>query len=411
MEANGRLGLALADDEIDYLVKSFVGLERDPTDVELMMFAQANSEHCRHKIFNASWDIDGGEGQEKSLFAMIRNTFEMNSEGVLSAYKDNAAVIAGSEAGRFFPNPDTGVYGYNREPVHILMKVETHNHPTAIAPPFSGAATGSGGEIRDEGATGRGSKPKAGLTGFTVSNLNIPGDEQPWEIGYGKPDRIASPPLDIMIEGPPIGGGAAFNNEFGRPNLAGYFRTFEEKVPGAAGEEVRGYHKPIMIAGGLGNIREQDVEKGNIPVGAKLIVLGGPSMLIGLGGGGAASSMDSGSSNENLDFASVQRDNPEMERVARKLSTVAGRWATKTRSASFTMSGGLAACPMPCRSWSRTVAVAASLSSGIFPVTNRACRLWRSGVTSLRNVTLWRLRLKTWIFSMLCVVASAARMQ
>jgi phosphoribosylformylglycinamidine synthase len=308
VEANGRLGLALADDEIDYLVTAFTDLERDPTDVELMMFAQANSEHCRHKIFNASWDIDG-EGQEKSLFAMIKNTFEMNSEGVLSAYKDNAAVIAGSEAGRFFPAPETGVYGYNREPVHILMKVETHNHPTAISP-FAGAATGSGGEIRDEGATGRGSKPKAGLAGFTVSNLNIPGDEQPWEFGYGKPDRIASP-LDIMIEGPI--GGAAFNNEFGRPNLAGYFRTFEEKVPGAAGEEVRGYHKPIMIAGGLGNIRENHVEKGNIPVGAKLIVLGGPSMLIGLGGG-AASSMDSGSSNENLDFASVQRDNPEMER-------------------------------------------------------------------------------------------------
>ncbi|MGC8121195.1 phosphoribosylformylglycinamidine synthase [Marinobacter sp. VGCF2001] len=307
-QANTRLGLALADDEIDYLVKSFVGLERDPTDVELMMFAQANSEHCRHKIFNASWDIDG-EGQEKSLFAMIRNTFEMNSEGVLSAYKDNASVIAGSEAGRFFPSPESGVYGYHQEPIHILMKVETHNHPTAISP-FSGAATGSGGEIRDEGATGRGSKPKAGLSGFTVSNLNIPGDEQPWEFGYGKPDRIASP-LDIMIEGPI--GGAAFNNEFGRPNLAGYFRTFEEKVPGAAGEEVRGYHKPIMIAGGLGNIREEHVEKGNIPVGAKLIVLGGPSMLIGLGGG-AASSMDSGSSNENLDFASVQRDNPEMER-------------------------------------------------------------------------------------------------
>ena len=308
VEANARLGLALAEDEIDYLVKSFTGLERDPTDVELMMFAQANSEHCRHKIFNASWDIDG-QGQEKSLFAMIRNTFEMNSEGVLSAYKDNASVIEGSVAGRFFPDPETGVYGYNKEPVHILMKVETHNHPTAISP-FAGAATGSGGEIRDEGATGRGSKPKAGLSGFTVSNLNIPGDEQPWEIGYGKPDRIASP-LDIMIEGPI--GGAAFNNEFGRPNLAGYFRTFEEKVPGAAGEEVRGYHKPIMIAGGLGNIREDHVEKGNIPVGAKLIVLGGPSMLIGLGGG-AASSMDSGSSNENLDFASVQRDNPEMER-------------------------------------------------------------------------------------------------
>jgi len=308
VDANRSLGLALAEDEIDYLVKSFSDLERDPTDVELMMFAQANSEHCRHKIFNASWDIDG-EGQEKSLFAMIRNTFEMNSEGVLSAYKDNASVIAGSRGGRFFPEPDTGVYRYHEEDIHILMKVETHNHPTAIAP-AAGAATGSGGEIRDEGATGRGSKPKAGLSGFTVSNLNLPNDPQPWELGYGKPERIASP-LDIMIEGPI--GGAAFNNEFGRPNLAGYFRTFEEAVPGAGGEEVRGYHKPIMIAGGLGNIRASHVEKGNIPVGAKLIVLGGPSMLIGLGGG-AASSMDSGSSNENLDFASVQRDNPEMER-------------------------------------------------------------------------------------------------
>lgn len=308
VDANRSLGLALAEDEIDYLVKSFSDLERDPTDVELMMFAQANSEHCRHKIFNASWDIDG-EGQEKSLFAMIRNTFEMNSEGVLSAYKDNASVIAGSRGGRFFPEPETGVYRYHEEDIHILMKVETHNHPTAIAP-AAGAATGSGGEIRDEGATGRGSKPKAGLSGFTVSNLNLPNDPQPWELGYGKPERIASP-LDIMIEGPI--GGAAFNNEFGRPNLAGYFRTFEEVAPGAGGEEVRGYHKPIMIAGGLGNIRASHVEKGNIPVGAKLIVLGGPSMLIGLGGG-AASSMDSGSSNENLDFASVQRDNPEMER-------------------------------------------------------------------------------------------------
>jgi phosphoribosylformylglycinamidine synthase len=308
VDANRSLGLALAEDEIDYLVKSFSDLERDPTDVELMMFAQANSEHCRHKIFNASWDIDG-EGQGKSLFAMIRNTFEMNSEGVLSAYKDNASVIAGSRGGRFFPEPETGVYRYHEEDIHILMKVETHNHPTAIAP-AAGAATGSGGEIRDEGATGRGSKPKAGLSGFTVSNLNLPDDPQPWELDYGKPDRIASP-LDIMIEGPV--GGAAFNNEFGRPNLAGYFRTFEEMVPGAGGEEVRGYHKPIMIAGGLGNIRASHVEKGNIPVGARLIVLGGPSMLIGLGGG-AASSMDSGSSNENLDFASVQRDNPEMER-------------------------------------------------------------------------------------------------
>ncbi|SFR78745.1 phosphoribosylformylglycinamidine synthase [Marinobacter daqiaonensis] len=308
VEANQRLGLALAEDEIDYLVTSFSDLDRDPTDVELMMFAQANSEHCRHKIFNASWDIDG-EGQQKSLFAMIRNTHEKSGEGVLSAYRDNASVIRGSVGGRFFPDPDTACYRYVEEPVHILMKVETHNHPTAISP-FSGSATGAGGEIRDEGATGRGSKPKAGLTGFTVSNLELPGDLQPWETGYGKPERIASA-LDIMIDAPV--GGASFNNEFGRPNLAGYFRTFEQEVAGPGGKEVRGYHKPIMIAGGLGNIREEHVEKGEIPVGARLIVLGGPSMLIGLGGG-AASSMDSGSSNENLDFASVQRGNPEMER-------------------------------------------------------------------------------------------------
>jgi phosphoribosylformylglycinamidine synthase len=306
--ANQTLGLALAEDEIDYLVTAFKDLGRNPTDVELMMFAQANSEHCRHKIFNASWDIDG-EAQDKSLFAMIRNTNEVGGENVLSAYKDNAAVIAGSTAGRFFPAPGSAEYGYSQEPIHILCKVETHNHPTAIAP-HPGAATGSGGEIRDEGATGRGGKPKAGLSGFTVSDLNIPGFEQPWESKYGKPDRIVTP-LDIMIEGPI--GGAAFNNEFGRPNLTGYFRTFEQKVNGAAGEEVRGYHKPIMIAGGMGNIREDHVEKGEITVGAKLICLGGPAMLIGLGGG-AASSMASGSSSENLDFASVQRDNPELER-------------------------------------------------------------------------------------------------
>jgi phosphoribosylformylglycinamidine synthase len=306
--ANQTLGLALAEDEIDYLVTAFTDLGRNPTDVELMMFAQANSEHCRHKIFNASWDIDG-EAQDKSLFAMIRNTNEVGGENVLSAYKDNAAVIAGSTAGRFFPAPGSAEYGYSQEPIHILCKVETHNHPTAIAP-HPGAATGSGGEIRDEGATGRGGKPKAGLSGFTVSDLNIPGFEQPWESKYGKPDRIVTP-LDIMIEGPI--GGAAFNNEFGRPNLTGYFRTFEQKVNGAAGEEVRGYHKPIMIAGGMGNIREDHVEKGEITVGAKLICLGGPAMLIGLGGG-AASSMASGSSSENLDFASVQRDNPELER-------------------------------------------------------------------------------------------------
>ncbi|WP_372742829.1 phosphoribosylformylglycinamidine synthase [Neptunomonas sp.] len=307
-KANQDLGLALAEDEIDYLRESFTALQRDPSDVELMMFAQANSEHCRHKIFNASWDIDG-EAQDKSLFSMIRNTNELGGENVLSAYSDNAAVIAGSKAGRFFPDPVTAEYSANQEDIHILIKVETHNHPTAIAP-HPGAATGSGGEIRDEGATGKGGKPKAGLSGFTVSDLNIPGFGQPWESQYGKPGRIVSA-LDIMLEGPI--GGAAFNNEFGRPNLAGYFRTFEQKVNGAAGEEVRGYHKPIMIAGGMGNIRAGHVDKGQISVGAKLICLGGPAMLIGLGGG-AASSMSSGTSSENLDFASVQRDNPELER-------------------------------------------------------------------------------------------------
>ncbi|SEJ34921.1 phosphoribosylformylglycinamidine synthase [Pseudomonas linyingensis] len=306
--ANVELGLALAEDEIDYLVKSFGELGRNPHDIELMMFAQANSEHCRHKIFNASWDIDG-ESQEKSLFGMIKNTYELNREGVLSAYKDNASVIEGFTAGRFFPQPGSHEYAAHQEPVHILMKVETHNHPTAIAP-FPGASTGSGGEIRDEGATGRGSKPKAGLVGFTVSNLQIPGFEQPWEKSYGKPERIVSA-LDIMIEGPL--GGAAFNNEFGRPNLTGYFRTFEQAIDTPHGEEVRGYHKPIMLAGGLGNIRAEHVQKGEISVGGKLIVLGGPAMLIGLGGG-AASSMATGSSSADLDFASVQRENPEMER-------------------------------------------------------------------------------------------------
>ncbi len=306
--ANREMGLALAQDEIDYLYDAFKALKRNPNDIELMMFAQANSEHCRHKIFNASWDIDG-ELQNHSLFGMIRNTYEQNSAGVLSAYRDNAAVMEGWSAGRFYPEPETKVYGYRQESIHILMKVETHNHPTAISP-FAGASTGSGGEIRDEGATGIGSKPKAGLTGFSVSNLNIPGFSQPWEGNYGKPERIVTP-LQIMIDGPL--GGAAFNNEFGRPNLAGYFRTYEEQVPGVNGLEWRGYHKPIMLAGGMGNIRATDVEKGEIPVGAKLIVLGGPAMLIGLGGG-AASSMDSGASHEDLDFASVQRDNPEMER-------------------------------------------------------------------------------------------------
>jgi phosphoribosylformylglycinamidine synthase len=302
--ANQALGLALAEDEIDYLYENFLALKRNPNDVELMMFAQANSEHCRHKIFNAQWTIDG-KAQPHTLFQMIKNTYAKNSDGVLSAYKDNSAVICGSFAARFFPNPQTHQYAYHEENVHILMKVETHNHPTAIAP-FAGAATGSGGEIRDEGATGRGAKPKAGLSGFSVSNLHIPDFIQPWENFYGKPDRIVSA-LDIMIEGPL--GGAAFNNEFGRPNINGYFRTFEQEFNSV----VRGYHKPIMIAGGMGNIREGHVEKNRIPPGANLIVIGGPAMLIGLGGG-AASSVATGSSHADLDFASVQRDNAEIER-------------------------------------------------------------------------------------------------
>ena len=302
--ANSDWGLALSDDEIDYLVNSFTQLGRNPHDVELMMFAQANSEHCRHKIFNADWIIDG-EVQMNSLFGMIRNTTNTSPTDVLSAYKDNASVITGHKGKRFFPNADGGVYQGNDEDIHILMKVETHNHPTAISPD-PGAATGSGGEIRDEGATGKGSKPKAGLCGFSVSDLRIPGSEQPWEEDFGKPERIVSA-LDIMLEGPI--GAAAFNNEFGRPNLCGYFRTYEEQV----GDELRGYHKPIMLAGGLGNIRAEHIEKGEFPAGTPLIVLGGPAMLIGLGGG-AASSMASGASAEDLDFASVQRANPEMER-------------------------------------------------------------------------------------------------
>ncbi|HGE8440132.1 TPA: phosphoribosylformylglycinamidine synthase [Serratia marcescens] len=307
-QANVRLGLALAQDEIDYLLNAFTGLGRNPTDIELYMFAQANSEHCRHKIFNADWIIDG-EQQPKSLFKMIKNTYEQTPDYVLSAYKDNAAVMEGSQVGRFFAAPENGTYDYHQEDAHILMKVETHNHPTAISP-WPGAATGSGGEIRDEGATGRGAKPKAGLVGFSVSNLRIPGFEQPWEQDFGKPERIVTA-LDIMTEGPL--GGAAFNNEFGRPALLGYFRTYEERVNSHNGVELRGYHKPIMLAGGIGNIRADHVQKGEITVGAKLVVLGGPAMNIGLGGG-AASSMASGQSDADLDFASVQRDNPEMER-------------------------------------------------------------------------------------------------
>jgi len=311
--ADARLGLALSADEMDYLLASFRRLGRDPSDVELMMFAQANSEHCRHKIFNASWVIDG-VAREESLFAMIRHTYARHPQGVLSAYRDNAAVMEGSPGVRYFPDPASGIYRASHEPIDILMKVETHNHPTAISP-FPGAATGSGGEIRDEGATGRGAKPKAGLTGFSVSNLNIPGCVRPWEHPFGAPARIASP-LEIMIEGPI--GAASFNNEFGRPAICGYFRTFEQHAAGEAPGRMRGYHKPIMIAGGLGNVRRPHVQKSDVPVGARLVVLGGPAMLIGLGGG-AASSLGSGSSSADLDFASVQRGNPEIQRRAQEV--------------------------------------------------------------------------------------------
>ena len=311
--ANADLGLALSDDEIDYLLRCYRDLDRDPTDAELMMFAQANSEHCRHKIFNASWVIDG-EKKKQRLFGMIKSTTEKTPDGVISAYSDNAAVIEGWNSARLMPRPADREYEFVEEPIHILMKVETHNHPTAIAP-FAGAATGSGGEIRDEGATGLGAKPKAGLTGFTVSHLRIPGYEQPWEDDFPHPERMATP-LEIMLEGPI--GAAAFNNEFGRPNLAGYFRTYESHVPGLPDNEIRGYHKPIMVAGGVGNVRAAHAKKIDVPVGARVVVLGGPAMLIGLGGG-AASSLASGSSSEDLDFASVQRGNPEMERRAQEV--------------------------------------------------------------------------------------------
>lgn len=309
--ANQTLGLAMSADEIAYLAEKYAELNRNPSDAELMMFAQANSEHCRHKVFNADWVVDG-EPQDETLFGMIRHTTACNGDGVLSAYSDNAAVIAGNPAPRLMLDPESRRYGYVDEPVHILMKVETHNHPTAISP-FAGAATGSGGEIRDEGATGLGAVPKAGLTGFSVSHLRIPGFEQGWELATGKPGRIASA-LDIMLEGPI--GGAAFNNEFGRPNLCGYFRSFEK--PGVSDESSYGYHKPIMIAGGLGNVRPEHATKIDVHKDLALIVLGGPAMLIGLGGG-AASSLASGDSDEDLDFASVQRGNPEMQRRAQEV--------------------------------------------------------------------------------------------
>ncbi|MBY0572423.1 MAG: phosphoribosylformylglycinamidine synthase, partial [Undibacterium sp.] len=322
--ANSELGLALSDDEIDYLVAAFTSAKRNPSDVELMMFAQANSEHCRHKIFNADWTIDG-QKQDISLFGMIKNTHLLQPKGTVVAYSDNSSIMEGAVVTRFYPNgaANGNEYQASTELTHTLMKVETHNHPTAISP-FPGASTGAGGEIRDEGATGRGAKPKAGLTGFTVSNLNLPGNQQAWENAqdvlspsssdsrqYGKPDRIASA-LQIMIDGPI--GGAAFNNEFGRPVLGGYFRTYEQNVGGT----VHGYHKPIMIAGGIGNIADQHTHKNDLPVGSLLIQLGGPGMRIGMGGS-AASSMATGSNTADLDFDSVQRGNPEMERRAQEV--------------------------------------------------------------------------------------------
>ncbi|MFN3629321.1 MAG: phosphoribosylformylglycinamidine synthase, partial [Casimicrobiaceae bacterium] len=309
--ANRELGLALAEDEIDYLADAFGRLGRDPTDVELLMFAQANSEHCRHKVFNASWAIDGVP-EPDSLFAMIRNTHRAQPAGTEVAYADNAAILTGGPAQRFSPDA-SGRYTLHADTVHYLAKVETHNHPTAIAP-FPGAATGAGGEIRDEGSTGRGAQPKAGLTGFTTSHLRLPGLPQPWEAAtadVGKPDRIASA-LEIMRDGPI--GSAAFNNEFGRPNLGGYFRTFEARL----GETVFGYHKPIMIAGGIGAVSAQHTHKVAFPAGTLLIQLGGEGMRIGMGGG-AASSMATGQNTAELDFDSVQRGNPEMQRRAQEV--------------------------------------------------------------------------------------------
>ena len=336
-QANRQLGLALADDEMDYLVENYQNLGRNPTDAELMMFAQANSEHCRHKVFNASWIIDG-KSQDKTLFEMIQNTYQAAPDGILSAYKDNSAVIQGVEGYHFAPQAGTRRYTTCLETLHICIKVETHNHPTAIAP-FPGAATGSGGEIRDEGATGRGARPKAGLIGFSVSNLRIPGFVQSWEIDHGRPQRIVSA-LDIMLEGPI--GACSFNNEFGRPGILGYFRTFEQSIPRHDGHEVRGYHKPIMLAGGLGSIREMLIKKRNFCGRTPIAVLGGPAMQIGLGGG-AASSMTTGTGDENLDFISVQRSNPEMQRRCQEVIDCCSGlgWASPILSIHDVGAGGL----------------------------------------------------------------------
>jgi phosphoribosylformylglycinamidine synthase len=398
-KANADLGLALSPDEIDYLVDNFKKVKRNPTDVELMMFAQANSEHCRHKIFNADWIIDGKK-QTESLFGMVRHTHKVRPQGTLSAYSDNASVIEGATIGRFYPDQQ-GRYGFHKEPTHILMKVETHNHPTAIAP-FPGAATGSGGEIRDEGATGTGSKPKAGLCGFSVSNLRIPGFELPWEPDYGKPGRIVSA-LDIMIEGPI--GAAAFNNEFGRPNLTGYFRAFELATPDG---QVRGYHKPIMLAGGVGNIREDHVFKQEFAPGTLLIQLGGPGMLIGLGGG-AASSLGAGANAEALDFDSVQRGNPEIQRRAQEVIDRCWQMGTDNPILSIhdVGAGGISnAMPELAHGpgWARSSNCATCRAK------SPACRRVKSGPTRRRNAMSWLSRRRACRCSNRCANASAARL-
>ena len=372
--ANTQWGLALADDEIDYLVTAFQGLQRNPTDVELMMFAQANSEHCRHKIFNAQFTIDG-VAQDKSLFGMIRHTHQTSPQHTIVAYSDNASIMEGHQLERFVARADVNASpAYQAEAAthHILMKVETHNHPTAISP-FPGASTGAGGEIRDEGATGRGSKPKAGLTGFTVSKLWGGLSDQPG----GKPEHIASP-LQIMTEGPL--GGAAFNNEFGRPNLLGYFREYEQDVGGVT----RGYHKPIMIAGGLGQIDATQTKKIDFPAGSLLIQLGGPGMKIGMGGG-AASSMATGTNAASLDFDSVQRGNPEIERRAQEV--INHCWAQGDKNPVLFIASTCA----PCR-WKRA-----------------AWRPRKSGATRARSVTCWPSRPSRYRSSKPSANASAAR--
>ena len=390
-EANAELGLALAPDEIDYLLAHFTGEGRNPTDAELTMFAQANSEHCRHKIFNASWVIDG-EARSDTLFGMVRKTHALNPQGTIVAYSDNSAIMEGRQVRRFYPDGE-GRYGYQDELTHTLMKCETHNHPTAISP-YPGAATGSGGEIRDEGATGRGGKPKAGLSGFSVSHLRIPGFEQPWETTSGKPGRIASA-LDIMLEGPI--GAASFNNEFGRPNINGYFRTFEANVAGIE----RGYHKPIMIAGGIGNISDRDTAKKDIPAGALLIQLGGPGMLIGMGGG-AASSMATGTNTEDLDFDSVQRGNAEIERRAQEVIDRCWQLADNNPILSIhdVGAGGISnALPELVHGAGRGARVDL-----------RAAPNERSGAMRRRSVTCWRCCRRTWRASRPSACASAARL-